>query len=124
MPLTPLRVFLVEDHPWLLDTLSRVIGMQDDLEVCGTAASAEDALASLPAAVDVLVADYRLPGVNGLDLVVALTERRPEVACIIASAHPAVEVAASARDAGAAAYVEKGDAHALLAAIRACRADP
>jgi len=117
----PLRVFLVEDHAWLLETETLLLEMQDGLTVCGSAGSGEEALETLPDAVDVVVADLKLPGMNGLDLVRALAERRPDVACLILSARPAVEVAAAALDAGAVAYVEKGDGTVLVDALLACR---
>ena len=113
------RVFLVDDHHWLLEIQARVLGMEDDIEVCGMATSAEAALATLPEAVDVLVVDLALPGMGGLDLIREVHARRPGLACVVLSAQPAVEVEAAALDAGAAAYVEKGDSPSLYAAIRA-----
>lgn len=120
----PVRVFLVEDHSWLLETQSRFLEMQEGIAVCGSATTAEAALDSLPDETDVVVTDMRLPGMSGIDLLRALAEQRPGVAGLIHSARPAVEVAAAARDAGAVAYVEKGDMAALIAAIHACRPAP
>ncbi|PAP75235.1 response regulator transcription factor [Rubrivirga marina] len=117
---TPRRVFLVDDHRWLLDTLAHALSLEDGIEVCGTAASGEEAIEALPDAVDVLLVDMRLPGMSGPDVVRALADRRPDVACVVVSAKPAVEASAEALDAGAAAYVEKGDFRALVHVIRTC----
>lgn len=113
------RVFLVDDHRWLLEIQARTLGLEDDIDVCGMATSAEEALEALPEAVDVLLVDLTLPGMSGVDLIREVRACRPALSCVVLSAQPAVEAAAAARDAGAAAYVEKGDVPALLAAIRA-----
>ncbi|WP_412061871.1 response regulator transcription factor [Rubrivirga sp. IMCC45206] len=117
----PLRVFLVEDHPWLLETHARAINLQPDLEVCGTATTGAAALDGVPSDADVVLVDLRLPDMAGLDVIRALAARQPPPACLVVSARPAVEAAAASLEAGAHAYVEKGDAGALFAAIRACR---
>lgn len=114
----PFRLFLVDDHPWLLETQAHMLDLEPDLEVAGTAPDAETALERLPDEVDLAVVDLTLPGMSGLDLIRALVERRPGLPCLVLSAYPAVQHAAAARDAGAVDYVEKGDPYALLAAIR------
>jgi len=117
---SPRRVFLVDDHRWLLDTLAHVLSLEDGIEVCGTATSGEEAIEMLPDHVDVLLTDMRLPGMSGADVVRALATRRPDVACVVVSAKPGVEVRAEALDAGAIAYVEKGDLPALVHTIHTC----
>jgi len=111
------RVFLVEDHDWVRQMLSRLLSLQPDLEVVGAAESAEEALSTLPDGVDVVLLDLALEDSSGFDLLKTLRARRPELPCIILSGKPAIEYAGAARDAGAAHFVEKGDAPALLAAI-------
>ena len=115
----------MEDSDWLRDLLARYIKSQPDLEVCGSAGSAERSLAELPAGADVLVVDLALgDGMSGLELIRAARQRWPEIPCVVLSAYPGVERGASAQDAGAVAYVEKGDIPNLLSAIRSAPSSP
>jgi len=45
----PIRVFIVEDHPVMTGILVEFPEMTDEMEVCGTAESAEEALERIPA---------------------------------------------------------------------------
>ena len=111
------RLFLVDDHDWTREALSLLLELELGVEVCGTARSGEEALDALPAGADLVVVDLAMYGMHGLDVVRRIRERWPALPCIVLSGQPAVEHAVAARDAGAAAYVEKGDAPALLAAV-------
>lgn len=113
----PKRLFLVDDHDWTRDALSLLLELELGVEVCGTARSGEEALEALPAGADLVLVDLAMPGLPGLDLVRAIRERWPELPCVVLSGRPAIEYAVAARDAGAAVYVEKGDAAALTAAV-------
>lgn len=115
------RLFVVEDHSWLLATLTRLLDREPGLVVCGTATSVAEALAGIPPDADLALIDLSLPDGSGLDIVRALAERQPETVSLILSARPGVEVAAQALDAGAAAYIEKGDIEHLLLTIHAHR---
>ncbi|WP_412068812.1 response regulator [Rubrivirga sp. IMCC43871] len=117
----PARLFLVEDHSWLLATLTQLLDREPGLTVCGTAASVAETLARIPPDTDIVLVDLSLPDGSGLDIVRALAERQPQTVSLVLSARPSAEVAARALDAGAAAYVEKGDIESLLATIHAHR---
>ncbi|MDX1419217.1 MAG: response regulator [Rubricoccaceae bacterium] len=114
------RIFLVEDHPFVREMQARLIDLQPGLSMCGTAATAEEALEALPAAdADLVLLDLSLDGDSGLDLLATLRERWPTLPCLVLSGQPAIEREAEARAAGAVGYVEKGDALSLLEAIHA-----
>jgi len=55
----------------------------------------------------VILADYQLPGTNGLDLLAALRGAYPEAPLILYSASMTPELAMQARDLGVAAVLEK-----------------
>jgi DNA-binding NarL/FixJ family response regulator len=113
------RVLLVEDNEVYRSSLELLLGLQSGLEVVGavgTGAEAAEAAARLRA--DVVLMDYRLPGLDGASAtreVIAASDAA--VVCLTAEAN------AQERDeilrAGARGLVEKGDAvEALAAAIR------
>lgn len=104
----PYSLYLVEDHPVVRESYTLLLGLEDDLAVCGEAATAAEALREVPAlAPDLVLVDVSLPDMNGLDLVAALRAARPEQAVLVVSGHAGAEYAQSARDAGACGYLAK-----------------
>jgi DNA-binding NarL/FixJ family response regulator len=112
-------LFLVEDHPVMRDALAFLIDAQPDLTLCGAAASAEEALERLPGGADLVLVDVSLPGMNGLEFVRRVSEQWPGLPCVVLSGHAAERYAEPAHAAGAAAYVMKDNADAVVSTIHA-----
>jgi len=113
----PIRIYIVEDHPVMRDTLVEYLGMDDDLEICGTAADAEKALAGLEEAdPSVILLDLSLPGTSGLDLLAEIRERW-EVPCVILSGHKEQNHLRRAFQRGARGYLLKGHPDEIRVAI-------
>lgn len=118
-PTTRSRVYLVEDHPLLRITLADFLCTASDLDLCGTAATAEDALATLDRdRPDVLLVDVSLPGMSGVDLVETVVERWPGLACMMLSGHAQPAHVDRAMNAGARGYILKGNPSEIPDAIR------
>jgi two-component system response regulator DesR len=85
----PVRVLLVEDNQVFREALELLLGLRDDVLVVG---SVGDGTEVVPAArehlPDVVLIDYRLPGLDGVQATRALREALPEIAvvCLTASA--------------------------------------
>jgi len=95
----------------LLETFANV-------ELTGVARTAEDALAMLPdVQCDVALIDLALPGMNGIDLIAALQEARPELPCIILSAHREGGYVKQALSVGARGYITKENPLAIIEGI-------
>jgi sigma-B regulation protein RsbU (phosphoserine phosphatase) len=72
-------VLLVDDEPMVTQALSLFLELEADFEVL-TAASGDEALGILEAGpVDVVVSDFLMPGMNGLELLAEFARREPEV---------------------------------------------
>ena len=86
----PVRILLVEDNEVFREALELLLGMRSDVEVV---ASVGDGAAAVPACQehrpDVVLMDYRLPGLDGVQATTALREACPEAAvvCLTASAN-------------------------------------
>jgi two-component system, NarL family, response regulator DesR len=114
------RLLLVEDNEVYRSSLELLLGLQPELEVVGAVGSGDEAAeaASLLTA-DVVLMDYRLPGIDGAAATRAVTASSgAAVVCLTA------EATAEERDevlrAGAVGLVEKGGPiEALASAIRA-----
>lgn len=86
----PVRVALVEDNDVFREALELLLGLRSDIDVVG---SAEDGRKVVELCKelrpDVVVMDYRLPGLDGVQATKALLGACPEVAvvCLTASAN-------------------------------------
>ncbi|MFP4623952.1 MAG: response regulator transcription factor [Gemmatimonadota bacterium] len=114
----PTRVYIVEDHPVMRETLRDYLALSPDLELCGEAGDAETASEELePAGPDVVVVDLSLPGRSGLELVEEI-QARWGTPCVILSGHGERTYVGKALAAGARGYVLKGNPADLPVAIR------
>lgn len=90
MPATPVRVALIEDNDVFREALEMLLGLQDGLEVVASAPDGNDAVALCTEySPHVVVMDYRLPGIDGVQATKQLLEACPDVAvvCLTASAN-------------------------------------
>jgi DNA-binding NarL/FixJ family response regulator len=101
-------VFIVDDHPLVRDWLSRLINEESDLEVCGSAETADEAMAEIERLrPGVTVVDIGLRGKSGLELIRTLTDRDPHELVLVLSMHDETVYANRALKAGARGYVCK-----------------
>ena len=73
----PIRIVLADDHPIVLAALDDLFSSEPDFTVvarCYTGAEALDALRRQP--VDVLVLDFRMPGLDGLGVLRAMAQEK------------------------------------------------
>jgi DNA-binding NarL/FixJ family response regulator len=87
---TPVRVALIEDNDVFREALELLLGSQSGLEVVATASDGDDAVTLCREhSPDVVVMDYRLPGIDGVQATKQLLEACPNVAvvCLTASAN-------------------------------------
>lgn len=114
------RIFLVDDHPIVITGFTLMLNAQPDLEVCGTANSAEEALEKVSKAnPDLVITDMTLPGRNGLDLLRDLQAVMPGCRVLMVTMHDELLYAERALRAGARGYLMKeAGSEKMLAAIR------
>ena len=88
--------------------LSLLLGFEADLDLCGMATSAEEALDDGAwAGCDLLLTDVTLPGMDGIVLAERVRADRPGFPVVIVSATTEPAVMARAEAAGAQAYLSK-----------------
>jgi DNA-binding NarL/FixJ family response regulator len=120
MQKTKQKVFIVDDHPIVRQGIAQMINQENDLESCGEAASAQEALAWLEKhSADVLLVDISLDGVSGIELIKMLKAHNFTQPSLVISMHEETLYAERALRAGARGYVMKQEAtDNLLTAIR------
>jgi DNA-binding NarL/FixJ family response regulator len=88
---TPVRIVLVEDNEVFREALELLLGMRSDVDVLAAVAEGEAAVAAcVEFAPDVVLMDYRLPGMDGVQATAAVREAAPNVAvvCLTGEANP------------------------------------
>ena len=104
----PKRVLIVDDHPVVRRGLAQVLDGTEDLEACGEAESAADALKAVAERdPDIAVVDLTLKGKGGLELVKDLHTRHPDLPVLVLSMHDESLYAERALRAGARGYIMK-----------------
>jgi two-component system response regulator DesR len=116
----PIRILLVEDNDVYRSSLELLLGMQEGLEVVGGVAEGDAAAAAAAKTrADVVLMDFRLPGIDGAEATAAVRAARPGTAVVCLTAEATPEEDEAVREAGAAALVRKGGSlDELVDAIR------
>lgn len=109
------KVFIVEDHPIMRQSYALVLKREPDITICGEAESAEEALLQIPiSAPDIVLVDFSLPGMNGLEFVQKLQEEQPSLPTVVISGHREETFIEGVLAAGATRYIVKELAAQLL----------
>lgn len=113
-------VFVVDDHPVIRWGYISLINQEPDLEVCGEADTAFEALDKIPeASPDLAIVDISLAGMNGIELTKQLRVLHPDLPVLIVSMHDEVLYGDRALRAGARGYIMKREVRTkIVEAIR------
>jgi DNA-binding NarL/FixJ family response regulator len=113
------KLFLVEDHKMMRETLGKLLTRERDFAIAGEASSAEEALEKLDRSnADLVLVDISLPGMDGITLLQEIGERWPGLPCVLLSAHAESVYGTQARKNGARAYIDKRDVRKIVPTIR------
>ncbi|WP_435077904.1 bacterio-opsin activator domain-containing protein [Halococcus sp. AFM35] len=113
------HVLFVDDERHVVETAAMALERVSEGFVVHTETSGDAALSRLDAErVDCVVSDYRMPGMDGLELLEAVRERHPNLPVILSTGKGSEDVASDAISAGVTDYLQKGgglDQYTVLA---------
>jgi pilus assembly protein CpaE len=103
-----IKVLIVDDIPETRDHLSRLLGLERDIDVAGTAGSGEEAIqVAMDMRPDVIVMDINMPGMDGIAASEIISQRLPNSPVIMMSVHGEAEQLKQAMLAGAREFLVK-----------------
>jgi DNA-binding NarL/FixJ family response regulator len=104
----PIRVVLVEDNHVFRESLELLLGVVPDLEVVAAVADGRSALGvCTELKPDVVLMDYRLPELDGVETTAAIGEACPQAAVVVLTATAESEEVDALYEAGAVACLTK-----------------
>jgi DNA-binding NarL/FixJ family response regulator len=111
-------ILLVEDHAGFAKALLNMLGQNQKIKVVAVAQDAEEALRLLQEMhVDLVLVDFSLPDMTGVELLEKLHSEYPDLRCAILSGHLLPQHARRALAIGARGYLIKDDPLGILTGI-------
>jgi DNA-binding NarL/FixJ family response regulator len=120
------RIFVVDDHEIVREGIRTLLAKSNqDWEVCGEAANANDALEAVKTLKpDVIILDITMPGTSGLVAAQRIRQLHPSARVLMFTMHESDRLAIEVREVGAQGYVLKSQAaRDLVLAIQYLLAD-
>jgi DNA-binding NarL/FixJ family response regulator len=120
----PIRILCVEDHPVFREGLRAMMDGEPDMALVAHAVNAVQAIAEFRShRPDVTLMDLRLPGANGVDVLISIRGEFPQARVIMLTTSDGDADIQRAMRAGASAYILKSmPMEELLAVIRSVHA--
>lgn len=116
-----MKIFLTDDHAILLSGLIKILALEEDIEVVGSAKSLQETYDKLTRVTpDILITDYNLPDGDGLSLIRKVKRKYPSIKVIVLSMHDEAHLVQEVLKEGVFGYLLKKDSHTeLINAVRA-----
>ncbi|TXH30031.1 MAG: response regulator transcription factor [Cyclobacteriaceae bacterium] len=102
------RVFIVDDHPMVVEGMRSMLQQLDGVEVCGHATNARSCLGYfVKNTADVVLLDINLPDQNGIEVCQTLLQQNPTLKIIALTNFDQLTYIQRMKDAGAKGYLLK-----------------
>jgi DNA-binding NarL/FixJ family response regulator len=113
-----IRILIVDDNPAVRRYLRAILEQQESWQVSGEARSGAEALQSvLQGPPDLVVLDYQMPDLNGVDVARQISEMFPKLPILMVTLHLSKLLADAAREAGVRGACAKQDISSVVEAV-------
>jgi len=103
-----INVFITDDHPAIIDAIRTYLKDEAEIKVVGDANDGKSAIEKLKnLKVDVLLLDYSMPGMDGLEVCAYVEEHFPEIKTIVITSYKEAPLIKKFIDNGAVGYLTK-----------------
>ncbi|TGE36973.1 response regulator transcription factor [Desulfosporosinus fructosivorans] len=115
-----IRIVIADDHPLLREGLRRILEFEEGFEVVAEVGDGQGAInAARNMAVDILLMDLNMPGVNGLEAGRVIRREFPEIGILVLTVDDSDEKVFQVLQIGVAGYLLKDvDSKTLIHSIR------
>jgi DNA-binding NarL/FixJ family response regulator len=115
IPMNSARIAIADDHELVRRGLRMTVAEHEGWAVCGEAATGEEAVAIAKSArPDVMILDFTMPGLNGLEAAKRIREEAPETELLMLTMHETESLVREAIAVGVRGFILKSDAGRLL----------
>jgi DNA-binding NarL/FixJ family response regulator len=110
-----IRIMITDDHAIVRQGLARILEKSQGMKIVAECDNGIDALNWLrDNDCDIALIDISMPGMNGIDLLKQIREEKPKLPVLVISIYPEDQYAVRLIKAGAAGYLTKGCAPAIV----------
>ena len=114
-----IRILVVDDNPAVRHYLRAILEQQSCWQVCGEASTGADAFDRMQQShPDVVLLDFQMPDVNGLDVARKMQHSSPGIPILMVTVHMSNQLAAAARAVGIRGACAKSDVGSIVDAVR------
>jgi len=115
---SPTRILVVDDSQSMRRSLRQLLEGHPHWTVCAEAADGRDGVQkAVQMSPDVIVLDFQMPEMNGLEAARAITRRSPRLPILMVSVHMSSQLADEARNAGVRGVCVKSDVFCVVEAV-------
>jgi two-component system invasion response regulator UvrY len=113
-----IRILVVDDNPAVRRYMRAILEQQETWRVSGEARTGAEALHQvLESPPDLIVLDYQMPDLNGVDVAKQISEMFPKIPILMVTLHLSRQLADAAREAGVRGACAKQDIGAVVEAV-------
>ena len=115
---SPVRILVVDDSELMRRCLRTLLEQQDHWRVCSEAANGREAIEKArQSAPDVIVLDFQMPEMNGLDAAKEIRRDTPEVPILMVTLHMSPQLESQAKKVGIRGACDKNDVGCVVEAV-------
>lgn len=112
------RILIVDDNPAVRRYLRAILEQQESWTVCGEARNGAEALHQvLEFPPDLIVLDYQMPDLNGVDVARQIAKMCPAIPILMVTLHLSNQLADAAREVGVRGACAKQDIGSVVEAV-------
>jgi two-component system invasion response regulator UvrY len=114
------RILVVDDNPAVRHYLRAILEQQTTWQVCDEARTGGEALQRVKKAPpDLILLDFQMPDLNGLDVAQQISELFPRIPILLVTIHLSSQLAEAARRVGVRGACAKSDVGSIVQAVDA-----
>src|ERR1700751_291556 len=112
---TPVRILVVDDSQFMRRCLRTLLEQRDAWKVCCEASNGKEAIEKpKQASPDVIVLDFQMPEMNGLDAAKEIRRQSPEVPILMVTLHMSPQLEDQAKRVGIRGACNKGNIQCVV----------